>query len=81
MASTSSVSHPEQGNSHSTQDHIRSQSAVAMTKDEEAIAAVVQKLVPIFKNHASATPMQTDQTGENTSKFGFFLNLNAIIDA
>jgi hypothetical protein len=52
-----------------------------MTKDEAAIAAVVQKLVPIFKNHASATPMQTNQTGENTSKLGFFLNLNAIIDA
>jgi hypothetical protein len=52
-----------------------------MTKDEAAIATVVQKLVPFFKNHASATPMQTDQTGENTSKFGFFLNLNAIIDA
>ena len=81
MATTSSTSYPEQGNSHSTQDRIQSQSAVAMTKDEAAIAAVVQKLFPIFKNHESATPMHTNQTGENTSKFGFFLNLNAIIDA
>ena len=74
MATTSSASHPEQFNSHSTQELIQRQYAFAMTKDEAAIAAVVQKIVPIFKNHASATPMQTNQTGAKKSKFRFFLN-------
>jgi hypothetical protein len=59
----------------SNQTHLNSQSTVAMTDDEKMIAALVQKLVPVFKTQASAIPMQTVQAGGDTGGFSVFLSV------
>jgi hypothetical protein len=59
----------------SNQAHLNSQSTIAMTHDEEMIAELFQKLVPVFKSQASDIPMQTDEAGGNTCGFPVFLSV------
>jgi hypothetical protein len=79
MASSGSSNQPAQGAP--GQQGMHNQPEVGMTHNEQAIAALVQKLVPVFKSQASAIPMQTNQAAGNIGGFrAFLIEINLYIE-